>query len=159
LALRWEPSSAWSTHLRLVRYGEVTASATDTSGWSQARIDALAGGYQVAFEPAVPSISATGAPVPTTQRQVLQTFGAKWVTDLEVTYRMGRRLTVSVGANNLLDVYPETNIRTNAAFLGSDNAGIFPYNGISPFGFNGTFYYTTVAHRFCAESRRAGGFP
>ena len=148
LALRWEPSSSWSTNLRLVRYGEVTASATDNSGWAQARIDALTPGYDVSYAPAVPSINASGAAVPTTQRQVLQTFGAKWVTDLEVTYRMGRRLTVSVGANNLLDVYPTTNIRSTAAFQGSDNAGIFPYNGISPFGFNGAFYYTKVALRF-----------
>ena len=148
LALRWEPTSQWSTHLRFVRYGEVTASATDNSGWAQARIDALTPGYNVAFEPAVPSINASGAPVATTQKQVLQTFDPKWVTDLEVSYRMGRRFSISVGANNLLDVYPTTNIRSTAAFQGSDNVGIFPYSGISPFGFNGAFYYSKVSLKF-----------
>jgi hypothetical protein len=31
---------------------------------------------------------------------------------------------------------------------GSDNVGIFPYSGISPFGFNGTFYYTKATYKF-----------
>ena len=148
LAFRWEPTSQWSTHLRFVRYGAVTASATDNSGWAQARIDALTPGYAVDFAPAVPSINAAGQPVATTQKQVLQTFDPKWVTDLEVSYRHSRRFSVSVGANNLTDVYPTTNIRSTTAFQGSDNVGIFPYNGVSPFGFNGAFYYTKVSLKF-----------
>ena len=148
LAFRWEPTKQWSTNLRFVRYGQVTGAATDNSGWAQARIDALTPGYNVAFEPAVPSISAAGTPVATTQKQVLQTYDAKWVTDLEVSYRYGRRFTFAIGANNLFDVYPTTNIRSTTAFQGSDNVGIFPYNGISPFGFNGAFYYSKVSFKF-----------
>ena len=148
LAVRWEPTKQWSANLRFVRYGEVTGSATDNSGWAQARIDALTPGYNVAFEPAVPSINAAGAAVATTQKQVLQTYDAKWVTDLEVAYRYGKRFSIAIGANNLFDVYPTTNIRSTTAFQGSDNVGIFPYNGISPFGFNGAFYYSKVSFKF-----------
>ena len=148
VAFRWEPTKQWSSNLRFVRYGEVTGSATDNSGWAQARIDALTPGYKVAFEPAVPSINASGAPVATTQKQVLQTYDAKWVTDFEVSYRYGRRFSFAIGANNLFDVYPTTNIRSTTAFQGSDNVGIFPYNGISPFGFNGAFYYSKVSFKF-----------
>ncbi|HEU4559068.1 MAG TPA: TonB-dependent receptor [Longimicrobium sp.] len=72
-----------------------------------------------------------------------QTFGAKWITDLDVGYRVTDRFTVSAGANNLFGVYPDQNFRS---LTGADNsnAGIFPYNGISPFGFNGAFYYVRV---------------
>ena len=37
---------------------------------------------------------------------------------------------------------------STSAFQGSDNVGIFPYNGISPFGFNGAFYYSKVSFKF-----------
>ena len=96
----------------------------------------------------MPSINAAGAAVATTQKQVLQTYDAKWVTDLEFAYRYGKRFSFAIGANNLFDVYPTTNIRSTAAFQGSDNVGIFPYNGISPFGFNGAFYYSKVSFKF-----------
>ena len=31
--------------------------------------------------------------------------------------------------------------RSDATTAGTNNFGIFPYNQISPFGFNGAFYY------------------
>ena len=31
---------------------------------------------------------------------------------------------------------------------GADNVGIFPYTGLSPFGFNGAFYYSKVSYKF-----------
>ena len=51
-------------------------------------------------------------------------------------------LRVSIGAQNLLDVYPDENIASTAASVavgtnGSDNAGTHPYNATSPFGFTG----------------------
>ncbi|HYJ80422.1 MAG TPA: TonB-dependent receptor, partial [Longimicrobiaceae bacterium] len=73
-----------------------------------------------------------------------QTFGAKWITDLDVSYRPSERLTFSVGANNILGVYPDENFRSPTG-ADNSNAGIFPYNGISPFGFNGAFYYVRFA--------------
>jgi iron complex outermembrane receptor protein len=65
-----------------------------------------------------------------------QTFDAKWITDANVSYKFFRQLRVTVGANNLFDVYPEEQI------AGNSNAGIFPYsNTLTTFGFNGRFIY------------------
>ncbi len=79
-----------------------------------------------------------------------QVFSAKWVTDLSGSYTY-RGVTVTVGADNLFDVYPDRNNNNgNIATLatengGTSNFGIFPYAGISPFGFNGRFIYTRLA--------------
>ncbi len=79
-----------------------------------------------------------------------QTFSAKWVTDVGVSY-LWRDLTLTIGADNVFDVYPDRNnnngnITTIATENGgTSNFGIFPYNGISPFGFNGRFLYTKIA--------------
>jgi len=132
--------------VREVRYGEV--STVQSAGATQAQIDALTPGYDVELRPAVPgTVGGT-----TTNRQIIQTFGAKWLTDIDVTYRYSKRLSFSVGANNVFDVYPDENIRSRivngTAFNGFDNVGIFPYSSVSPFGFNGAFYYTKVSLRY-----------
>ncbi|HEX6534410.1 MAG TPA: TonB-dependent receptor [Gemmatimonadaceae bacterium] len=67
-----------------------------------------------------------------------QVFGAKWITDLSLSYRFTGGLRLTAGADNLFDVYPDKNIPANSF------GGIFIYNGISPFGFNGAFYYVKV---------------
>ena len=73
-----------------------------------------------------------------------QTFGARWITDLDLSYRVARGFTVAAGANNLFGVMPEQNFRSPTG-ADNSNAGIFPYNGISPFGFNGAFYYMRLS--------------
>ena len=75
-----------------------------------------------------------------------QTFGARWITDLDLSYRFVRGFTVAAGANNLFGVMPEQNFRSPTG-ADNSNAGIFPYNGISPFGFNGAFYYVRLGWR------------
>jgi iron complex outermembrane receptor protein len=67
-----------------------------------------------------------------------QTLGAKWVTDVNASWTLLRQYRFTVGANNVFDVYPDEQI------AGNSNAGIFPYNGISPFGFNGRFIYAKL---------------
>ncbi len=145
LSAGWE-FGKFSVLAREVRFGEV--SSVPFTSATQAQIDALTPGYNVEFRPAVPG--AVGGT--TTNQQVIQTFGAKWLTDLDVTYHYNKNITVSVGANNLFDVYPDENIRSKVvggvAFNGSDNVGIFPYSGISPFGFNGVFYYSKLSLKF-----------
>jgi iron complex outermembrane receptor protein len=71
-----------------------------------------------------------------------QTFGRKWVTDLSLSYRFLERLSVTVGGNNIFDVYPDTMITPN------QNRGIYVYSGASPFGFNGAYYYVRGAYDF-----------
>jgi iron complex outermembrane receptor protein len=79
-----------------------------------------------------------------------QTFSPKWITDVSASYAIGRA-SVSVGADNVFDVYPDRNNNNgNIATLATENGGtanfgIFPYSGISPFGFNGRFIYTKLS--------------
>ena len=70
-----------------------------------------------------------------------QTFNGKWITDLSASYTYDRRLTLMLGADNIFDVYPDKNSVGSATVGGNANFGIFPYNAISPFGFNGRFAY------------------
>jgi iron complex outermembrane receptor protein len=82
-----------------------------------------------------------------------QTFSPKWITDVSASYTLGRA-NVSIGADNVFDIYPDRNINNgNISTLAAENGGtanfgIFPYNGISPFGFNGRFLYTKLALGF-----------
>jgi iron complex outermembrane receptor protein len=70
-----------------------------------------------------------------------QTFGAKWITDLSLSYRVLRQLQVSVGSNNLFDVYPDRQIP------GNSNSGIFQYpNTVNTFGFNGRYVYVKARY-------------
>ena len=70
-----------------------------------------------------------------------QTFGAKWITDANVSYRLLRQLRVTIGANNVFDVYPDKQIP------GNSNSGIFQYsNTVTTFGFNGRFIYAKARY-------------
>ncbi|MEP6991505.1 MAG: TonB-dependent receptor [bacterium] len=79
-----------------------------------------------------------------------QTFSPKWITDLSGSYGY-QRFTITAGADNIFDVYPDRN-NSNGSLTpengGTSNYGIFPYAGISPFGFNGRFIYTRLAVGF-----------
>jgi len=82
-----------------------------------------------------------------------QVFSPKWITDLSGSYTFDR-LTFTLGADNIFDVYPDRN-NNNGSYLnppgengGNSNYGIFPYNGISPFGFNGRFVWTRLVVGF-----------
>ena len=140
LGVNWDVNN-FTFHLRNIRYGEVSAAQSGDTGWIPARNAALNGGFNVRLADPSPG-AAAGNLVP------IQTFDAKWITDLGVTYRFSKNCSISAGANNLFDVYPTKNIASNTAFLGNDNAGIFPYSGISPWGFNGAFYYTKASYKF-----------
>jgi iron complex outermembrane receptor protein len=80
------------------------------------------------------------APAPADTR-LDQTFDAKWLTDVNVSYQLFDKTTLSVGADNVFDTYPDRNI------AGNSNSGIFPYSSFSPFGFNGRFIFVRAAFR------------
>ncbi len=63
----------------------------------------------------------------------------KFITDLSASIDLPQSLTFTVGADNLLDVYPDPNLPATS------NNGIFAYSGISPFGFNGRFVYARLS--------------
>ena len=77
-----------------------------------------------------------------------QVFSPKWITDLSGSYEFGR-LTLTVGSDNIFDVYPDRNNNdgniSGPENGGTSNFGTFPYNAISPFGFNGRFIYTRLS--------------
>jgi iron complex outermembrane receptor protein len=78
-----------------------------------------------------------------------QTFSARWITDVGASYTLLKRFRVTVGADNLADVYPDRNNNPGNYITestgGNANFGIFPYSGITPFGFNGRFVYVRVS--------------
>ncbi len=69
-----------------------------------------------------------------------QTFGAKWITDVNASYNVIRQLRLTLGSNNVFDVYPDRNKPIN------NNSGTLPYRGESPFGFNGRFIYARARY-------------
>ncbi len=69
-----------------------------------------------------------------------QTYGAKWVLDASTSYRPGENWKLTLGADNLLNEYPDRTILPNA------NSGQFPYSSQSPFGFNGAYVYGRIAY-------------
>lgn len=84
-----------------------------------------------------------------------QTFEPKWISDFSVAYDYRKRITLMIGADNVFNVYPDKNnndgpVATNPGTLfgGNSNFGIFPYNGISPFGFNGRFAYLRMVWNY-----------
>ena len=73
-----------------------------------------------------------------------------FVTDLELSYRIGNAWTVSVGGNNLFNKYPDM---VNAALLAEqranlDNTAVNIYPAFSPFGINGAYYYARASVKF-----------
>ena len=69
-----------------------------------------------------------------------QTFGSKVVTDLTTSYSLFSNLRITVGANNLFDIYPDKTIG------GNTGAGYFIYSRTGQqFGFNGLFIFARLA--------------
>lgn len=140
LGLNWK-KGAWSVNLNNIRYGEVAAVAF--TSLTPAQIAVLTPGYDVSLVP----VSATSA-----NSQVIQKFGAKILTDLNVSYQFGPA-TVTVGSNNLFNKYPDKNLASTTASVaagtnGSDNAGTFPYNYVSPFGYTGRNIFAKLDYKF-----------
>ena len=70
------------------------------------------------------------------------TLDSAWILDASVNVDLTERISVGVGADNILDEYP-TQTPDNLSFN-----GIFPYSSRSPFGFSGRFLYGTVSYRW-----------
>jgi len=69
-----------------------------------------------------------------------QTFGGKVITDLSLSYDLFTSLRLTLGANNLLDIYPD---KTTG---GNTGAGYFVYSRTGQqFGFNGRFLFARVS--------------
>lgn len=90
------------------------------------------------------------APLPTdTVAPPSQVFGSKIVTDFDISYTVAEKYTLTLGANNLFDVYPDkikaSPVNPIFALSGALGDGqIYPRSG-GPFGMNGGFYYLRIA--------------
>ena len=69
-------------------------------------------------------------------------YKAKYITDLELTWQASKAFNLSIGANNIFNVYP-TGVGSISATLGQGR-----YPGVSPIGFTGGFYYARVGVNF-----------
>jgi len=81
-----------------------------------------------------------------------QKFGAKFTTDVDVSYTFMDHYTLTVGATNLFDEYPDKIAHSTvnpvyASTLSLDNGSVYPRNG-GPFGINGGLYYVRVRVKY-----------
>jgi len=72
------------------------------------------------------------------------TYDPQWVADVALSYKIGGGVNFTVGANNVLDSYPDTLISAN------QTRGIYIFSGQSPAGFNGRYGYVRAAVDFGA---------
>lgn len=161
-----------------IEVGQPKAKVNLTANYSIAKIDFLA---RAVYFGKVTSLNATDPYAKSSVSGVYwndvafgadQTFGAKITTDVVFTYKPVAALAVSIGANNLFDIYPDqvyVDPRNSAALVyanpvavaqttvkgiggytaGRDqsNRGRFLYNA-NQFGFNGRFLFARLAVDF-----------
>jgi iron complex outermembrane receptor protein len=87
-----------------------------------------------------------------------QTYGGKWLTDIQSNYQLNEGLSLTIGANNLFDQMPDLNeigqsragtLTDSTGNVIVDSPGVFTYSRRSaPFGFNGGLYYAKLSYRF-----------
>ncbi len=66
-------------------------------------------------------------------------YGGKVITDLTISNKISENTTISIGANNLLDIYPDDNRP------GSQSNGSFPFSRrTSQFGFMGRYVFAKL---------------
>jgi iron complex outermembrane receptor protein len=71
-----------------------------------------------------------------------QTYGSEVGVDLDIEFDLTGRFALAVGANNLLDEYPDRS-SADINFFGN-----LPYDVLQPITFNGAFYYLRTTYSF-----------
>ena len=87
-----------------------------------------------------------------------QTYGGKWIADIQSAYQLNESLTLTLGANNLLNQVPDLNevgqarggtLIDSTGTVIADSPGVFTYDRrAAPFGFNGGLYYVKLSYNF-----------
>ena len=89
-------------------------------------------------------------------------WGARTITDFSIGYTINRMLKVTVGANNIFDIYPDKNLKIQTAanplsaggygtpgIIDLSNANQFEFSrNTSQFGFNGRFVFARLSLSF-----------
>ncbi len=82
---------------------------------------------------------------PSGKPHISQTFGSKVLHDVSLVFALNEKVSFTVGANNVTDVYPD---KVNSTFAGYSN-GQIPYTrNANQFGFNGAYYYLNASVNF-----------
>jgi iron complex outermembrane receptor protein len=68
----------------------------------------------------------------------IETVAPAWITDLDLSYQASNWLTLGLGANNLFNRYPAQTSQDFQSFVGE---GFGKYDGLTPYGYFGGFYY------------------
>jgi|SRR5665213_537772 len=73
-----------------------------------------------------------------------ESFSSKIITDVSISYAPKSWLTITAGANNIFDIYPD-----RLKNYENTDEGITIYsNGASPFGYNGGYYFVNMGFSF-----------
>ncbi len=79
-------------------------------------------------------------------KHISQEFSGKTLFDLAVVYNVAKAVSLTVGGNNITNVYPD---RVDASRFGSYSNGEIPYSrNVAQFGFNGAYYYSNLTLTF-----------
>ena len=105
------------------------------------------GSWRIANDYPIRQGNVAGAPIIDGQH-----FGAKFLTDADLSYTFRDHYTLTVGANNLFNAYPDKIQATvdNPIFLLTDsisNGSVYPRSG-GPFGINGGFWYARLRVKY-----------
>jgi len=80
-----------------------------------------------------------------------QHFGAKFTSDLDVSYTFMEKYTLTAGGQNIFDTRPDRLSTLSASIYpitgGTSDGQIYPSSG-GPFGLNGGFWYVRVRAKF-----------
>jgi iron complex outermembrane receptor protein len=85
---------------------------------------------------------ASGATVVEVNGKVQDPFSAKFITDLSLNYNILKDLSISLGVNNMFDIYPDLLLKPQLV-----NEVIFSRR-TNQFGTQGRFLHTTVNYKF-----------
>lgn len=78
------------------------------------------------------------------------TIESALITDLDIAFKVGAGVKLSIGANNLFNSYPDKQNKDllQSYFNAGDNSAVAQYPSYSPFGINGGYYYAKVSYAF-----------
>jgi len=126
---------------------KILLSATYTYGKFSITPRASYFGAVTAYEkPANRSSTVGGVTTTTYVPHISQEFRGKTLVDLALVYTPAKALSLTVGGNNLFNVYPD---KVDATRFGSYSNGEIPYTrNAAQFGFNGAYYYANATVTF-----------
>ena len=80
-----------------------------------------------------------------------ETFSSKILTDISLDYSLKTWVTITAGANNIANIYPD-----RLKHYENTSQGSWIYSPeASPFGFNGGYYFPNLNFNFLSKNKQA----